>query len=226
MRLIGIVALAAACGLAPAEAGAAGDDGFVSLFDGKDLSAWTTAPGGRWVVEDGTITLHGEMDGREHNSEYLWTKEAYGDFIIELEFKIPEQANSGVFLRTSDKNDPVYTGIEVQVCNSYGRNEWGRGNCAGAIYDCVAPVKNTVKEPGEWNDFRITCRKSYISIELNGELVTKMDLDRWTEPNKNPDGSPNKFDTPLKDFARAGYVGLQDHGRPVWYRNIRIKRLD
>jgi hypothetical protein len=226
MRSIGIVALAAALGLALAEAAAAGEQGFVTLFDGEDVSAWTTAPGSRWVVEDGEITLRGEMDGREHNSVYLWTKDVYGDFILELEFKIPEQANSGVFLRTADKNDPVYTGIEVQVSNSYGRSEWNRGNCAGAIYDCAAPVKNTVKEPGEWNQFRITCRKSYISIELNGELITQMNLDHWTEPNKNPDGSPNKFETPLKDFARTGYVGLQDHGRPVWYRNVRIKRLD
>ena len=53
-----------------------------------------------------------------------------------------------------------------------------------------------------------------------------MDLDQWTEPNKNPDGSKNKFAKPLKDFARKGYIGLQDHGRPVWYRNIKIKKLE
>jgi hypothetical protein len=53
-----------------------------------------------------------------------------------------------------------------------------------------------------------------------------MNLDQWTEPNKNPDGSKNKFPRALKDFARKGYLGLQDHGRPVWYRNIKIKQLD
>ncbi len=53
-----------------------------------------------------------------------------------------------------------------------------------------------------------------------------MDLDRWSEPQKNPDGSSNKFPVAMKDFARSGFFGLQDHGRPVAYRNIRIKRLD
>ena len=60
---------------------------------------------------------------------------------------------------------------------------------------------------------------------LNGETVVDADLDRWTEPQKNPDGSKNKFPRAMKDFARSGYIGLQDHGRPVWYRNVRIKSL-
>jgi len=207
-------------------AAASENDGFVSLFDGKDLSAWTMGPDKSWVVEEGLITLRREMDGREHNADYLWTKETYGDFVLELEFKVPERANSGVFLRTSDLGDPVYTGIEVQVSNSYGRDTLSRGGTAGAIYDCLAPTKNAVKQPGEWNQYRITCRGGKITVVLNGQQVIDMDLDRWTEPNKNPDGTPNKFPRALKDFARRGYVGLQDHGRPVWYRNIRIKRLD
>jgi hypothetical protein len=64
-----------------------------------------------------------------------------------------------------------------------------------------------------------------ITVVLNGEQIIKMDLDKWTEPNKNPDGSKNKFPRALKDFAREGYIGFQDHGRSVWYRNIKIKRL-
>jgi hypothetical protein len=52
-----------------------------------------------------------------------------------------------------------------------------------------------------------------------------MNVDEWTESGKNPGGTTNKFSRAIKDFVRVGYVGLQDHGRPVWYRNIRIKRL-
>ncbi len=201
-------------------------DGFIQLFNGKDLSGWITGPDNAWVVEDGVITLKREMDGKEHNADYLWTKEKYDDFILDLEFKIPERANSGIFLRTSDLQDPVYTGIEVQVANSYGRKTWSKGGCAGAIYDCLAPTKNTVKKPGEWNRFIITCNDNKISVVLNGEQIIDMDLNKWDEPYKNPGGTKNKFHTALKDFARTGYIGLQDHGRPVWYRNIRIKPLN
>ena len=125
------------------------DDGFIQLFNGKDLRGWITGPDNAWVVENGVLTLKREMDGKEHNADYLWTQEEYDDFILDLEFKIPERANSGIFIRTSDLKDPVYTGIEVQVANSYGRKTWSKGNCAGAIYDCLAPTKNAVKKPGE-----------------------------------------------------------------------------
>ena len=199
--------------------------GFVSLFNGKDLSGWIVGPEKSWVVEDGVIALRREMDGREHNLDYLWTKETYGDFILELEFKIPERANSGIFIRTPNLKDPVYTGIEIQVANSYGQERCNRGGTAGAIYDCVAPSENAVRKPGEWNRCRVTCHKNKILVALNGKQVVDMDLDQWTQPHANPDGTRNKFPTALKDFARKGHIGLQDHGRPVWYRNIRIKRL-
>ena len=204
----------------------ADEQGFVWLFEGKDLNKWTMGADKSWVVEDGVITLKREFDGREHNLDYLWTRETYGDFILELEFKVPERANSGVFIRTADLKDPVYTGIEVQVSNSYGRQSVNRGGTAGAIYDCQAPSKNAVKKPGQWNQYQITCRGSRITVALNGQQVIDMDLDRWSEPRKNPDDTPNKFATALKDFAREGYIGLQDHGRAVWYRNVRVKRLD
>ncbi len=114
-----------------AAAPAAENDDFVSLFNGRDLAGWTMGPDRSWVVEDGLITLRREMDSREHNADYLWTEKTYGDFILELEFKTPDRANSGIFLRTSDRSNPVYTGIEVQVSNSHGLTSWGKGNCAG-----------------------------------------------------------------------------------------------
>jgi hypothetical protein len=222
-----IIAALVSCPLLSFAAGAEPDgDGFASLFNGNDLSGWNCGPDESWVVEDGVITLRRETDGREHNADYLWTRQQYGDFILELEFKVPERANSGVFLRTSDLNDPVYTGIEVQVSNSFGREQLSRGGTAGAIYDCLAPSKNAIKRPGEWNRYRITCRDNVVIVELNGEQVIDMDLNKWTQPKENPGGTPNKFPRAMKDFARVGYIGLQDHGRPVWYRNIRVKRLD
>jgi len=196
------------------------------LFAGQDLSHWTMGPDRSWVVENGLITLRREFDGREHNADYLWAKGTYGNFVLELEFRLPERANSGIFLRTSDPADPVYSGIEVQVSNSYGQEELSLRGTAGAIYDCLAPTANAVQRAGQWNRCRITCLDNVITVVLNDIKVVEMDLDQWTEPNKNPDGTSNKFPRALKDFARKGHIGLQDHGRPVWYRNIRVKPLD
>ncbi len=220
VALVGTLLAAAA-----AAAAAADQQGFVSLFNGKDLNGWKTASTSRWVVQDGTLTLRDRSDGREHNLEYLWAEDVYDNFILDLEFKVPPRANSGIFLRSSDLKDPVFTGIEIQVSNSYGRDACNRGGTAGAVYDLLAPSSNAIKPPGQWNRLQITCDRNKIKVVLNGRQVIDMDLDRWTEPHKNPDGSKNKFPRALKDFARKGYVGLQDHGLPVWYRNIKIKRL-
>jgi hypothetical protein len=201
------------------------DEGWITLFDGKNLDHWTMGPDRSWVIEEGVITLRREFDGKEHNHDYLWTTEQYGDFTLELEFKVPERANSGVFLRTPDLKDPVYTGLELQVSNSYGRGKPNRGGTVGAIYDAKAPTANAARPAGQWNTYRVTCRGPNISVDVNGQRVNELDLDEWTEPHKNPDGSKNKFPRPIKDFARKGHIGLQDHGRPVWYRNIRVKPL-
>ena len=219
-----VVLVLFACGLA----GAAESDptDWVVLFDGHGLDAWQLSPTAKWIVRDGAIELSERTDGSMRNEDYLWTKEQYGDFVLELEFKTDKShCNSGVFLRTADLADPVYTGFEMQVTHSGGRAP-SRGGTAGAIYDCCAPTKNAERPAGEWNQCRITCRGAEIRVELNGETIVQMDLDRWTEKGKNPDGSTNKFTRPLKDFARSGYIGFQDHGTPVWYRNVRVKRLE
>ena len=65
-----------------------------------------------------------------------------------------------------------------------------------------------------------------VNVMMNGEQVIDMDLDKWTEARKNPDGSKNKFDIAYKDLPRMGHFGFQDHHTDAWYRNIRIKTLD
>ncbi len=163
------------------------------LFDGSNLDQWTMGPDRSWVVEDGVISLRREFDGQEHNLDYLWTKEQFGDFMLELEYRVPERANSGVFLRTSDRKDPVYTGLELQVTNSFGQENLSRGGTVGSIYDLKAPTVNAAKPAGEWNTYRITCRGPMIIVEVNGQKVNEANLAEWSEPNRNPDGSKNKF---------------------------------
>ena len=193
------------------------------LFDGNSLDGWEVLEGqGNFFVKDGQIV--GETAAGVKNS-YLCTTESYDDFILELEFKVPERANSGVFLRTSDLKDPVYTGLELQVSNSFGRERLTRGGTVGALYDLKAPTVDAAKPAGQWNTYRITCDDNKIVVVLNGEQIIDMDLNKWTEPRKNADGSKNKFKTAFKDLPRTGHIGFQDHGKPVWYRNVRIKTL-
>jgi hypothetical protein len=80
---------------------------------------------------------------------------------------------------------------------------------------------------GQWNHVTITAVDNKINIVLNGQQIIDMDLNKWTEPGRNPDDekSKNKFRTALKDFKREGHIGFQDHGANVWFRNVRIKPL-
>ena len=177
------------------------------------------------IVAVGTsVLLKNRTDRQEHNDNYLWTERQYGDFVLDLEFKVTQGTNSGVYLRTSNMKDPVQTGIEIQVASAAPGSRLGKGSIGG-IYDLVAPKTNALKLD-DWNHYTITCQGPRISVVLNGQPVSEANLDDYPEARKSPDGTANKFDKALKDFARTGYVGLQDHGSPVWYRNIRIKPLN
>jgi hypothetical protein len=183
-----------------------------ALFNGKDFTGWQTADGKPvtkgWVVKDGAMV-------RESAGGDIWTKERYGDFVLELEFKA--EGNSGVFIRTDKPKDNVQTGIEIQVDvpGKPGKHS------VGALYDLVPPTKDNTKK-GEWNSMVVVAKGSHISVGINGEKVCEMDLDKWAEAGKNPDGTKNKFKTALKDFKREGHIGLQDHGAKVAYRTIRL----
>ncbi len=190
---------------------------WISLFDGKSLDKWDCKKGG-WHVEDGVIAWR-------KKAGFLWSKQKYGNFVLDLEFKLAKKTNSGVFIRTASRKHWLNTGIEVQILDSARKKNLGKHDC-GAIYDCMAPSKNAVKEPGKWNRMIINCRDNIVRVELNGEQIIDMDLNRWTKPHQNPDGSKNKFKNAYRDMPRKGYIGFQDHKKPVWFRNIRIKPFD
>ncbi len=82
-----------------------------------------------------------------------------------------------------------------------------------------------MKPAGEWNRLVITCDGAKIAVEVNGVAVTKADLDEFAKPNLRPDGTAHKFDVAYKDHPRKGHIGLQDHGSPCWYKNIKLKPL-
>lgn len=181
----------------------------------SDLS--NTEGSEHWTVEDGVLYA------KDHHT--LWTEASYGDFTLDLEFKVAKESNSGVFLRSGDTNN-VLAALEIQVHETKDGSKYGM---VGAIYDALPPVESVAKPVGEWNRFTITCKGSHVDLVFNGKRVWTADLDDWSEPRKNPDGTENKFRTALKDFSRVGPIGFQGlHGAaqaPVWYRNIKIKEL-
>jgi 3-keto-disaccharide hydrolase len=200
--------------LTPAEKKA----GWQLLFNGKDATGWICNTGKKpsdTVIEDGTLMPY------KSGGYVLMYKKQFGDFILKCDVKMPKSCNSGVFFRMGNPKDPVQSGFEVQVMNSKGK---GRHDF-GAIYDLVAPSKNNLKPTGQWNAVEIKCVGPHITVKVNGETVATMNCDEWTEPGKRLDGSKHKFRKAIKDFPRKGYLGFQDHGAKVWFRNVKVLEL-
>jgi Domain of Unknown Function (DUF1080) len=198
-------------------------DGWLLLFDGKSLNGWQTSSGqpSKVPIEDGCINPHGS------GGYMMIHQRTWANFVLSLDFRISKGCNSGVFIRTYPLNprpgkDVGFNGIEVAIDDT----KTADFHDTGAIYDLVKPSKNAMKPVGQWNHMVITCDGPKLLIEVNGEVVTRMDLNQWTAANRRPDGSEHKFDIAYKDHPRYGYIGLQDHGSPCWYKNIKIKPLE
>jgi hypothetical protein len=197
--------------------------GWILLFDGKSLEGWQTSSRtpSKMPVEDASINPHG-CGGYMMIHQKIWS-----NYVLALDFKISKGCNSGVFVRTfpltpRPGKDVGFNGIEIAIddTRTAGYHD------TGAIYDLVKPSKNAMKPVGQWNHMVITCNGPNLAVDLNGELVTEMNLDEWTQPNQRADGTAHKFDVAYKDHPRSGYIGLQDHGSACWYKNIKIKPLD
>jgi hypothetical protein len=184
-------------------------NGFKPMFDGETLDGWKTT--GNWVVQDnGVVTLiprPGET-GWQRFDAYIMTERKYKDFILDLEFKIEKEGNSGVFLRVKDPLDPVETGMEVQILDTHGKENPGHHDCGGVIRT-AAPSKNMAKPAGEWNRYTITCKGHHLKVVLNGEKIIDLQLDQ----------------SAMKDRPLEGHIGFQDEAKRVWYRNVKIKEL-
>ena len=178
------------------------------------LKGWNLAKSGAWQVDDGVLHPSDKPGG------YIWTEKPYENFELTLDYKTSEKCNSGVFFRTDPKN-PVQGGFEIQVA-SHGL--YSGKHIVGSLYDAKSPTESAGKPDGEWNQMKITCEGPMIHVVLNGKKVLNADLDKWTTPKLNPDGTKNKFKTALKKLPRSGNIGFQYHGHPVWFRNIVIKK--
>ena len=184
--------------------------GWNNIFENDLSNAYTK---GKWTLEDGVLTRGGGGD--------IGTKKKYGDFVLDCGYKVEKGSNSGIFIRMGSRNWIPW--IEVQVEDSFG--EEITRHTAGGVFDVYAPKVNAVKAPGVWNRCTVMAKDNMVSVVLNGEVVTEMDLDDWDTAGKNPDGIKNKFKIAYKDLPREGFIAFQDHGQAIEFRNIRIKEL-
>jgi hypothetical protein len=180
-------------------------------------------PAGIWTFADGILTAS--------EDQCIWTKKDYKNFILDLEFRTAPGTNSGVIVYASDIKDWIPNSVEIQIADDFAE-QWAKSpntwHC-GAIFGHLAPTKSAVKKPGEWNRYTITCRGPMITVVLNGEKVTEMDILKWTSAKTNPDGSeiPTWLSNPLAGLQTRGRIGLQGKhaGAPIYFRNIKIKEM-
>ncbi|MFN3422226.1 MAG: DUF1080 domain-containing protein, partial [Armatimonadota bacterium] len=135
------------------------EEGFVSLFNGKDLTGWHVMGSPSWKVENGILVCTGEGGG------WLRSDKQYENFVLRLEFRISKGGNSGIFIRSALEGNPAFTGMEIQILDDHGRDP--ASNTTGAIYGAVAPKKNMSKPAGEWNCVEIICSGPWVVVAMN-----------------------------------------------------------
>lgn len=190
------------------------DDGFVSLFNGKDLTGWQGATDG-YVVDDGAIQCLAKKGG------FLYTDKEYGDFHLKFQFKLTPNANNGIGIRTPKGGDPAYVGMEIQVLDDGGDayKSLAPYQYHGSIYGVAAAKKGHLKPVGEWNTEEIIAKGNHIQIILNGETIVDADIEKASTP-KTLDGKDHPG---LK--RDKGFICFCGHGHDVWFRNLEIKEL-
>jgi hypothetical protein len=194
-----------------------------SLFDGMSLGAWRgyktdDVPTG-WRIADGTLAKDAPVAD-------IMTKEQFGDFELELEWKIGDAGNAGIFYRGTQEYDHIYwTAPEYQLLDDVkGADNKTRLTCAGAAYALYPSPAGHLKPVGQWNATRIVARGAHVEHWLNGVKLLEYEL--WS-PDWEAKVKASKFGE-WANYGRAkrGYIALQgDHAGALAFRNIRIREV-
>ena len=178
------------------------------------------APAGVWTMENGELTASAD--------QVLWMAGEHENYLLDLEFKTAPGTNSGVIIHCTDTKKWIPNSIELQIADPFAE-KWAKAAPTwhgGGVFGRLAPAKQMTKKPGEWNRMIVLAKGRHIKVWLNGELTADMDMDKWTEVKKNPDGSdiPKWLSKPAATMPAKGRIGLQGkHGdATVWFRNIRL----
>lgn len=198
--------------------------GWRLLFDGTSMAGWRgfksdKTPDG-WKAIDGLLT-------RADKGGDLLTVEQFGDFELTLEWKLPTApgGNSGIFYRGNEDSDAIYwSAPEFQVLDNAGHRD-GKNplTSAGSNYAINAPIRDVSKPLGEWNSARIIAKGAHVEHWMNGVKLLEYEVG---SPEWEALVQASKFKySPGYGRAKKGHLGLQDHGNPVWFRNIKIRPI-
>ena len=183
------------------------------LFNGKNLEGWQVINGKpeSWQVEDGILFTTGKGGG------WLSTTREFQDFRLELEFRVPADGNSGVFIRSPHQGDPAYSGMEIQVLDDYAAiySKLKPWQYTGSIYGVQAPAQLVSKSAGQWQKMVITCMGARVQVDLNGIKTIDANLIEHMDKCREHPGLQR----------RGGYIGLQNHSTRLEYRNIKLEEL-
>jgi len=201
----------------------AADAGWKPLFDGKSTSGWRgyktqDVPAG-WKVVDSVLVKEGK-------SADLVTKDQYGDFDLEFDWKLAPGGNAGVLYRGTEEYDHIYwSAPEYQLLDDANAPDGkSRLTSAAAAYALYPPPAGIVKPAGEWNSSRIVVNGAHVEHWLNGQKVVQYEL--WS-PDWEAKVKASKFkDWPNYGRAKRGYIAIQgDHDGALALRNIKLRTL-
>lgn len=212
------------------------EEGWILLFDGKDSKGWRGYkkdhfPSG-WEVVDGTLHCKGSGRGEagsKDGGDIIYDKK-FSNFRLKLDWKISEGGNSGIFYLGQETKDHIWeTAPEMQILDNERHPDALLGKDgnrqAGSLYDLIPAKPQNAKPAGQWNSVEIIVYKGTVVHKQNGVAVVEYHL--WTPEWEKlvADSKFPKLNPDWANVASSGYIGLQDHGDDVWFRNIKLKEL-
>ncbi len=199
---------------------------WTTLFDGKSTNAWRcykqdSFPTKSWIIENGALKT---IAGGERCD--IITKEKYRNFELEAEWRVSPGGNSGILYHVAEGPEQVWhTGPEMQVLDDdKHRDGQNPKTSAGSLYALIAPTNKLLRPVGEFNKSRIIVHGQHVEHWLNNQKVVEYELGSDTLKKLIAE---SKFKD-LAGFAQQGegHIALQHHGDEVWFRKIRVRRLD
>jgi Domain of Unknown Function (DUF1080) len=203
------------------QAQSAADDGWTTIFNGKDLVGWTSI-GKRevWSAKNGVLYVAGGGDGG-----WLMTDKEYKNFEIKLDYKLNKLADSGITLRSplprdmrkGQRWDPAEAGMEIQLLDDASLPDIAKWQNTGAVYGVVPVAKVNPRPLGEWNSIHITLKGRTIKVVHNGETLIDADLNDFVKEHGT------RHPGLLRE---GGHLGLQSSANRMEFKNIFVRTLD